>query len=202
MATELTTHTPPQEVSDTAKKGLELAQKTGLVSSPNIRQIGQALASGEPQTRERLRHLGAYFQAHRADASVPSWGKEDSPSPAWIGFLLHGGEAGQAWVNDKVSKKVDMATGVPGGYEHRDFLDHLEGPPYETQQRTTQEELASDAEYRAVLSRSDPRILAERGGRILPNPLAPKAPPTPGSEAEYVMLLDRLDPRIRMKQRR
>lgn len=192
--TSLTTHTPLQEVQKTARKGLELASKTGLVSSPNIRKIGMALAAGEPHTKERLRHIASFLRLHSKDASVPGWGSEESPSPAWISWLLHGGEAGRAWVNDKVGK-VDM-TGVPEGHVHRDFMP----PDLEKQQQRaadprTSEELL-DEEYKAILNRSDPRILVERGGVLPPNPLAPKEPPTPGSEEEYRFLLSKSDPRL------
>jgi hypothetical protein len=148
-----------------------------------------------------LRHLLSFQRAHNKDATVSGWGSETNPSPSWLSWLMHGGEAGLAWANQKVSK-IDMS-GPPEGYQYRDFLD--QAPDLEKQhaaaQRTSQEELASDAEYAAILNKSDDRILRSRGAVLPPNPLAPKEPPTPGSEEEYRQLLDRLDPRINMRKR-
>jgi hypothetical protein len=199
---ELKTYTPPKEVQDTARKGLQLAARTGLVSSPHIRAIGQALANGEPHTKERLRHIASFLKVHSQDATTPGWGREDQPSPAWIGWLMHGGEAGRAWADKKVGT-VDMSAGPPEGYRPRDFLELV--PELGHQQRAaaqrTPEELA-DLEYQAILNRSDPRVLIERGGALPPNPLAPREAPTPGSEAEYRQLLSRSDPRLLWKGRK
>jgi hypothetical protein len=190
--TKLTTHTPPQEVQDTAKKGLELAQKTGLVSSAHIRQIGQALANGEPHTKERLRHLLSYQRVHSQDATVRGWGSEENPSPAWISWLLYGGEAGRKWANKHVGK-IDM-TGPPEGYQHRDFLELVPEGPQPVPEGVPKP--GSDDEYRRLLDLSDPRINVARRGAVPPSPFALKEPPTPGSEAEYQSLLSKSDPRL------
>ena len=198
MPANLPTFTPPREVQDTAKKGLELAQKTGLVSSAHIRKIGNALASGEPHTKERLRHLGAFLKAHSKDATTPRWGDEQNPSPAWIGWLMHGGEAGQRWANDKVGK-VDMAAGEPDGHVYKDFLELVPEGPQPVREGVPKP--GSDDEYRRLLDLCDPRINVARGGAVPPSPFAPREAPTPGSDEEYRQLLSRSDLRLLWKGR-
>jgi hypothetical protein len=192
----LATLTPPEEVQNSAKKGLELASRTGLVSSSHIRQIGQALANGEPQTRERLRHIGSFFRAHSSDASTPQWASEEHPSPSWIAWLMHGGEAGRKWAAKNIGK-VDMSAG------YRDFMDEVSasGPVPQTAPDSSSQ-VGPDEEYRALLNKCDPRILTASRGAVPPSPFGPREAPTPGSEREYEALLDLSDPRIRASRRK
>lgn len=68
------------------------------------------LASGRLMDREKLRRLATFFSAHANSASTAGWGNQDHPSPSWISWLMHGGEAGRAWVSEHVGK-VDMTAG-------------------------------------------------------------------------------------------
>ena len=83
---------PPPEVAEAAKKGLDLAHKFHRGGKAVALRRGRQLAE---RRRVSWRDLSAISDGRWAPIG---WGDNENPSPAYVSWLLWGGDVGKAWV--------------------------------------------------------------------------------------------------------
>lgn len=118
--------TPPAAVRQAAKQGLKLRQRNEqrkelpkgdpdrLAASASLGgleigvQRAAQLASGEPMAPRDIRRMARYFARKASDPKRPGFGDTQRPTPAYVSWLLWGGDAGRAWA-ERMVKKMDRA---------------------------------------------------------------------------------------------
>ena len=108
VSTELAeSYEPPKGVRETAARALEMRREL----PPSRRggtDVGVArardLANGRPVSLDTLKRMRAYFDRHEVDKGAEGFnrGEDGYPSKGRIAWDLWGGDAGQAWANDKI----------------------------------------------------------------------------------------------------
>ena len=111
-----TSHVPPQEVRDAAKRGLELRKKYGRggwdsktagengIGSGVVR--AQTLAAGKGVSPDTVKRMRSFFQRHDGEQERAAR-RHDESSPANIAWLLWGGDPGRAWVEKIIKGESD-----------------------------------------------------------------------------------------------
>jgi hypothetical protein len=103
--------TPPKEVRDAAKRGLELREKHNRGGTAVGVARARDLSNGKGIPIETINRMLSYFARHEVDKKGEGWGVD---SAGYIAWLLWGGDAGRAWAtrikNDYEKKeKANMA---------------------------------------------------------------------------------------------
>jgi len=107
---------PPPEVAEAAKKGLELADKFHRGGKPVALRRGRQLAERRRVSWRDLSAISDFFERHAVDGQgAPiGWGDDENPSPAYVSWLLWGGDAGKAWVG-RIMERAERAMRGEGG---------------------------------------------------------------------------------------
>lgn len=87
---------PPQDVRNNAKRGLELRDKYGRGGTAVGVARARDLSNGKSLPIETIRRMVSYFARHEVDKKGEGWGKD---SAGYIAWLLWGGDAGRSWAN-------------------------------------------------------------------------------------------------------
>jgi hypothetical protein len=101
--------TPPDGVRAALRRGLELHDQghSGDGLQPDTVAWARRLADGEPVSFEKARKMAAWFARH--DNDVERRARErDKTSPAYVAWLLWGGDAGLSWAT-KLERQMDAA---------------------------------------------------------------------------------------------
>ena len=91
----------PQEVKESAKKGLELRKEYGRGSTSVGVATAKYLISNEYAIYEKVKHVSKYFPRHEGD----NLKEKNPPSNGYISFEIWGGYAGWKWSKAIVDKK-------------------------------------------------------------------------------------------------
>jgi hypothetical protein len=100
---------PPQGVVEALRRGLALHEQgySGDGLQPATVAWATRMASGDDVTFEKARTMNAWFARH--DNPVERRARErDKQSPAYVAWLLWGGDAGMAWAA-KLVRQMDAA---------------------------------------------------------------------------------------------
>lgn len=92
--------TPPTAVARAAEKGLELRELHGRGGTEVGRRRAEQLMEREPVSDRDIKSMYSYFARHAVDQRSRFWADETSPSAGYIAWLLWGGDAGRAWIDD------------------------------------------------------------------------------------------------------
>jgi len=100
--------TPPQGVRDALRRGLELHAEGygGDGLAPETVPWARRLARGEAISVEKARAMRAWFARHESSPGEAEARRDDKTSPAWVAWLLWGGDAGKAWAS-KIMRQVE-----------------------------------------------------------------------------------------------
>jgi phage gp29-like protein len=100
--------TPPQGVRDALRRGLELHAEGygGDGLAPETVPWARRLARGEAVSVEKARAMRAWFARHESSPGEAEARRDDKTSPAWVAWLLWGGDAGKAW-SSKIMRQVE-----------------------------------------------------------------------------------------------
>ena len=100
--------TPPQGVRDALRRGLELHAEGygGDGLEPATVAWARRLARGEAISAEKARAMRAWFARHESSPGEAEARRDDKTSPAWVAWLLWGGDAGKAWAS-KIMRQVE-----------------------------------------------------------------------------------------------
>jgi len=104
--------TPPKSVQNAAKRGLKLRKEAAKRKSrPGGTEIGVArarqLSRGTAVDPRSVRRMKSFFARHRHNKGKKGWGSSSDPSPAYVAWLLWGGDPGDKWAKrtwDKMQK--------------------------------------------------------------------------------------------------
>jgi len=101
---------PPQSVRDSAKRGLELRREHGRgglsTAQAGKLKIGSGvqratnLMNGNKMSPSTVKRMHSFFSRHSAYKKH----HDDKTSPAYISWMLWGGDAGQRWANKIVEQ--------------------------------------------------------------------------------------------------
>ena len=116
MSSEQNGVIPPLEVAEAARKGLKLAQKHRRGDKAAALKRGRQLGECRPVSWRDLSAISEFFDRHPLDGegAPPGWDDGENPSPAYISWLLWGGDAGKAWVG-KIMERAERAMRREGG---------------------------------------------------------------------------------------
>jgi hypothetical protein len=89
-------YTPPEEVQNAAKKGLELRDKHNRGGTEVGVARARDLSNGKSISADTIQRMVSYFARHEVDKKGEGWGKD---SAGYIAWLLWGGDAGRSWAN-------------------------------------------------------------------------------------------------------
>jgi hypothetical protein len=100
--------TPPQGVRDALRRGLELHAEGygGDGLAPETVPWARRLARGEAVSVEKARAMRAWFARHETSPGEAEARRDDKTSPAWVAWLLWGGDAGKSW-SSKIMRQVE-----------------------------------------------------------------------------------------------
>lgn len=100
---------PPAGVREALRRGLELHAMghSGDGLQPDTVAWARRMANGEDVTFEKARNMDAWFARHDNDAERAAR-ERDKTSPAYVAWLLWGGDAGVAWAA-KLARQMDAA---------------------------------------------------------------------------------------------
>ena len=91
--------TPPAGVRAALRRGLDLHDQglSGDGLQPDTVAWARRLSAGERVSPEKARKMNAWFARHGASPEENRARREDKTSPAWVAWLLWGGDAGRSW---------------------------------------------------------------------------------------------------------
>jgi HK97 family phage prohead protease len=123
--------TPPQGVSDAAKRALEWIDK-GLAGSGFTavgRRRAEQLASGSAVSEDVVARMRSYFARHEVDKKATgfNFGEKNFPTPGRVAWDAWGGDAGQKWANSLGSKMTTRDAGMNIGISDIDDTLIVEG---------------------------------------------------------------------------
>ena len=100
--------TPPQGVRDALRRGLDLHAEGygGDGLEPATVAWARRLVRGEAISAEKARAMRAWFARHESSPGEAEARRDDKTSPAWVAWLLWGGDAGKAWAS-KIMRQVE-----------------------------------------------------------------------------------------------
>lgn len=102
--------TPPQGVRDACARGLDLHAEGygGDGLRPATVRWARRLARGGDVTPAKARKMVAWFARHESSPGEAEARRTDKTSPAWVAWLLWGGDAGRTWA-EKVVRQLEAA---------------------------------------------------------------------------------------------
>lgn len=95
-------YTPPSQVRDNAKRGLELRREHGRGGTEVGVARARDLSNGASLPLDTIKRMNSYFARHEVDKQGEGWGKD---SAGYIAWLLWGGDAGWSWVKGILANK-------------------------------------------------------------------------------------------------
>ena len=91
--------TPPAEVAQAARRGLELRQAFGRGGTEvGVRRAGRLIAREAVSDRD-IKAMYSYFARHAVDKHGRDWDNRARPSAGYIAWHLWGGDAGREWID-------------------------------------------------------------------------------------------------------
>ena len=91
--------TPPAEVAETARRGLDLRETHGRGGTEvGVRRADQ-LIGREPVSDRDIKSIYSYFARHAVDKRGRDWDNAARPSAGYIAWQLWGGDAGRDWID-------------------------------------------------------------------------------------------------------
>ncbi len=93
---------------DALRRGLELHAEGygGDGLAPETVPWARRLARGEAVSVEKARAMRAWFARHETSPGEAEARRDDKTSPAWVAWLLWGGDAGKSW-SSKIMRQVE-----------------------------------------------------------------------------------------------
>lgn len=90
---------PPAGVRSACARGIALREEGfgGDGLQPETVAWARRLSAGERVSPEKARKMNAWFARHGASPEENRARREDKTSPAWVAWLLWGGDAGRSW---------------------------------------------------------------------------------------------------------
>lgn len=90
---------PPAGVRGACARGIALREEGygGDGLQPETVAWARRLSAGERVSPEKARKMNAWFARHGASPEENRARREDKTSPAWVAWLLWGGDAGRSW---------------------------------------------------------------------------------------------------------
>lgn len=90
---------PPAGVRGACARGIALREEGygGDGLQPETVAWARRLSAGERVSPEKARNMNAWFARHGASPDENRARREDKTSPAWVAWLLWGGDAGRSW---------------------------------------------------------------------------------------------------------
>lgn len=103
-------YTPPDEVRANAARGLVLVQRGhgGKGLRPATLRQARRITDGTGLDYDKAKVNLAWFARFGASAKLRSVRLRKPESPAAVAWLLHGGDAGWAWVREIVERDVPL----------------------------------------------------------------------------------------------
>ena len=91
--------TPPGEVAEAARRGLDLRGEHGRGGTgAGVRRAEQLMARGAVSDRD-IKSIYSYFARHAVDKRGRDWSNPVRPSAGYIAWQLWGGDAGRDWID-------------------------------------------------------------------------------------------------------
>ena len=99
---------PPAGVRGACARGIALREEGygGDGLQPETVAWARRLSAGERVSPEKARKMNAWFARHGASPDENRARREDKTSPAWVAWLLWGGDAGRSW-SAKLVRQMD-----------------------------------------------------------------------------------------------
>ncbi len=100
---------PPEGVRDALRRGLELVDEGygGDGLQPETITWARRLARGEDVSPAKAVKMRAWFARHESSPGEAEARRTDKKSPAWVAWLLWGGDAGQAWA-ERIVRQLEQ----------------------------------------------------------------------------------------------
>ncbi len=92
---------PSQSAASTAMRGLDLHHYFKRGGSPELLSLARKLANKKELEPEDVRKMHTYLRAHENSKRD---GNPAKPSDSYITWMLHGGEDGLKWANDRIDR--------------------------------------------------------------------------------------------------
>ena len=92
---------PSQSLASTAMRGLDLHHYFKRGGSSDMLEIARKLANKKEMDPEDVRKMHTYLKTHENDKRD---GNPSNPSVSYINWMLHGGNDGIKWVNDRIER--------------------------------------------------------------------------------------------------
>lgn len=92
---------PSQSAASAAIRGLDLHHFFKRGGSPEMLTLARKLANKKEMDPEDVRKMHTYLKTHENDDRE---GDPANPSVSYINWMLHGGEDGVKWVNDRIER--------------------------------------------------------------------------------------------------
>lgn len=124
---------PPAAVSQAAADGRNLKRQAKRGGGHALEAMARLLMSGEALTTLQLREMESYYRLHAEDRGEASaagkWADPNSPSAAWIDWLLMGGDPGKVWTAEVLNPASSITTESQLlEAAAMDCMSHLESP--------------------------------------------------------------------------
>ena len=91
--------TPPKDVVDAARRGLDLREEHGRGGTEVGVRRAEQLGARETVSDRDIKSMYSYFARHAVDRHGRNWADPVKPSAGYIAWQLWGGDAGRAWIN-------------------------------------------------------------------------------------------------------
>jgi phage gp29-like protein len=120
---------PPQGVREAFRRGLDLVDEGygGDGLQPETIAWARRLARGEDVAPEKAVKMRAWFARHESSPGEAEARRTDKRSPAWVAWLLWGGDAGRDWAGKIVRQLeargvLDASTTLSAGQDYADAV--------------------------------------------------------------------------------
>ena len=94
---------PTPAMAVAAHKGIALALQFRMGTERAIRRA-RAIELRESMDAEQVERMRSFFANYRPTTTQAGWGDLASPCPAWVVWLLWGGDAAEAWSKPRKRK--------------------------------------------------------------------------------------------------
>ena len=91
--------TPPRDVAEAARRGLDLRETHGRGGTEVGVRRAERLIERDAVSDRDIKSMFSYFARHAVDKLGRSWADETRPSAGYIAWQLWGGDAGRAWID-------------------------------------------------------------------------------------------------------
>lgn len=101
---------PPKDVSEEARKGLDLRRAHGRGGTSVGFARARDLKNQRRSSPKTIRRMVQYFARHDVDRNADGFDNDANPSAGYIAWLLWGGDSGRTWCED-LARRMDRANG-------------------------------------------------------------------------------------------